>query len=85
MKGLAVVATKKPSKRAASHDCMARIITALLVCEKLTRKAIKFKADVSTDRTVSRVLQALVQEGLVQVIKDIDSPHIRYYIWIGKK
>lgn len=72
----------KRSKRSASYDCMARIITALAVCGKMDRSTIKEKSDVPTYSTVVRVLRALEKEGLVKVTKE--GSRTNYYEWIDK-
>ena len=87
MKGLAV----KPSapqaprgKREASHACMARIITALLVCGKMNLTTLKHKADVTSYHTIIRALHALEHEGLIRISLDIDNQRIKYYEWAGR-
>ena len=87
MKGLTVepiVPKAQRGKRVASHACMARIITALLVCGKMNLTTLKNKADVTSYRTIIRVLHTLEHEGLVKITLDIDNQHIKYYEWIGR-
>ena len=87
MKGLTVepIAPQAPrGKRVASHTCMARIITALLVCGKMNLTTLKHKADVASYHTIIRALQALEREGLIKITLDIDNQHIKYYEWTGR-
>ena len=87
MKGLAVEpsAPQAPrGKREASHVCMARIITALLVCGKMNLTTLKHKADVASYHTIMRALQALERERLIKITLDIDNQHIKYYEWTGR-
>ena len=68
--------------RQSTIDCMAKVVRAMLVCERVTIKVLAYKADISED-TARRVIAGLRREGLV-MREDHRNPTKEFiYVWAG--
>lgn len=68
--------------RQSTIDCMAKVVRALLVCERVTIKVLADKADISED-TARRAIAGLQREGLVkrEVLRNLAKEFV--YAWVG--
>lgn len=69
--------------RGRSLDCMARIVSAFLICGQLSRQEMELKAGVGNS-TAARAAKALLLEGLIEVVPDTDYSRKIIYRWKGK-
>ena len=68
--------------RQSTIDCMAKVVRALLVCERVTIKVLADKADISED-TARRAIAGLQREGLVkrEDLRNLAQEFV--YVWVG--
>lgn len=68
--------------RQSTIDCMAKVVRALLVCERVTIKVLADKADISED-TARRAVAGLQREGLVkrEGLRNLAKEFV--YAWVG--
>ena len=75
---------KPPQCKRSTYGCMARIVTALIVCEKLTVTQLLDKSDVASYGTVNRAVRALLEEDLIERVYDPFDSRVVMYRWKGK-
>ena len=72
----------KTGNRQSTIDCMAKVVRALLVCERVTIKVLADKADISVD-TARRAMAGLQKERLVkrEILRNVAKEYV--YVWAG--
>ena len=74
----------RAGNRQSTIDCMAKVVRALLVCERVTIKVLADKADISED-TARRAVAGLQREGLVkrEGLRNLAKEFV--YAWVGTR